>query len=162
MFNNHNHSEFSNAQLGFADSTNKLTKLIQTAYDIGLDGIALTDHEGIQGHIKAWKYYQSMDKDRDFKLALGNEIYLMTEQQYLENQNPKGQYTPYYHFILTALDTTGHRQIRELSNRAWQRATAIKGFMRKPTYYVDIEEINGVNKGHVIGSTACLDSLLGK
>lgn len=162
MFNNHNHSEFSNAQLGFADSTNKLTKLIQTAYDIGLDGIALTDHEGIQGHIKAWKYYQSMDKDRDFKLALGNEIYLMTEQQYLENQNPKGQYTPYYHFILTALDTTGHRQIRELSNRAWQRATAIKGFMRKPTYYVDIEEIIGVNKGHVIGSTACLGSLLDK
>lgn len=161
MFNNHNHSDFSNALLGFPDSINKIPELIQKAYDIGLDGISLTDHEGLQGHIKAWKYYLSMDLQRDFKLALGNEIYLMTEEEYSNNKNTTtDKYTPYYHFVLTALDTEGHKQIRELSTRAWIRSAVIKRLMRRPTFYTDLEDIIKPNQGHVIGSSACLGSKL--
>ena len=40
----HNHSSYSNASLGFPDSINKYDKLIQSAYDLGLNGIAITDH----------------------------------------------------------------------------------------------------------------------
>lgn len=34
--------------------------------------------------------------------------------------------------------------------------------MRRPTYYSDIEEIIGNNKGHLIASSACLGSYLDK
>ena len=160
-FDNHVHTEFSNAGLGFSDSTNKLTDLIQRAYDIGLVGISITDHDCITGHIQALKYFESMKKDRDFKIALGNEIYLMSEQEF--NDNVDGvKFTPYYHFVLTALDTEGHHQLRMLSTRSWGRSRVVNGIMRKPTYYSDIEEIVKKSKGHIIASTACLGGRLGR
>ena len=99
-----------------------------------------------------------MIKERPFTLALGNEIYLLDEQEDIDNRDNNGK-TPYYHFILTALDNIGHKQLRELSDRAWRRA--YKQFIyRRPTYYSDLEEIIKPNQGHVIGSTACLGSKL--
>lgn len=161
-FNNHNHTDFSNALLGFPDVVCKVPQLIQRAYDIGLSGITITEHEGISSHMQALKYYNKMEKDRPFTLALGNEIYLMTDSEDEENRNNDGK-NPYYHFILTALDTEGHKQIRELSTRAWQRGYK-KNIWRRPTYYSDLEDIIMPNQGHVIASTACLggriDSLL--
>lgn len=159
-FNNHNHTEYSNALLGFPDVINRVPNLIQRAYDLGLSGIAITEHEGISSHIQALKYYESMQKDRDFTLALGNEIYLMDEWEDKENRNDEAKH-PYYHFILTALDTEGHKQIRELSTRAWLRAYK-KNIWRRPTYYTDLEEIIQPNQGHVIASTACLGSRIDK
>lgn len=156
----HNHTDYSNALLGFPDSINKMENIIQRAYDIGLNGFAITDHEGISCHVKALKYYNSMQKDRDFKLILGNEIYLLSEQEDINNRE-KIEFTPYYHFILNALDNKGHEQIRELSTRAWIRAYT-SFVMRTPTYYTDIEEVIGDNKGHIIASTACLGSKLDK
>ena len=155
-FNNHNHTEISNALLGFPDVINRVPELIQRAYDLGLSGIAITEHEGISSHIQALKYYESMTKDHDFTLALGNEIYLMNEWEDKENRNDEAKHQ-YYHFILTALDTEGHKQIRELSTRAWLRAYK-KSIWRRPTYYADLEEIVKPNQGHVIASTACLGS----
>lgn len=159
-FNNHNHTEYSNALLGFPDVINRVPDLIQRAYDLGLSGIAITEHEGISSHIQALKYYEAMQKDHDFTLALGNEIYLMEEWEDQENRNDEAKH-PYYHFILTALDTEGHKQIRELSTRAWLRAYK-KNIWRRPTYYNDLEEIIQPNQGHVIASTACLGSRIDK
>ena len=99
-----------------------------------------------------------MTKEHPFTLALGNEIYLLDEQADIDNRD-NGGHTPYYHFILTALDDIGHKQLRQLSDRAWRRA--YKQFIyRRPTYYSDLEEIIKPNQGHVIGSTACLGSRL--
>lgn len=159
-FNNHNHTEYSNSLLGFPDVINRVQDLIQRAYDLGLSGITITEHEGVSSHIQALKYYESMQKDRDFILALGNEIYLMNEWEDEENRNGNSKH-PYYHFILTALDTEGHHQLRQLSTRAWLRA--YKQFIwRRPTYYSDLEEIIKPNQGHVIASTACLGSRIDK
>ena len=47
----HTHTEYSNLRL--LDSTNKLQKLIDKAMDIGLNGIAITDHDCVSGHVKA-------------------------------------------------------------------------------------------------------------
>lgn len=159
-FNNHNHTEDSNALLGFPDVLCKIPELIQTAYDLGLDGVTITEHEGISSHIEALKYYEKMDKDRPFHLALGNEIYLLEDWEDEENRNSEIKH-PYYHFVLTALDTEGHHQLRQLSTRAWLRA--YKQFIwRRPTYYSDLEEIIKPNQGHVIASTACLGSRIDK
>ena len=160
-FNNHNHSEYTNALLGFPDSVCKLPDLIQRAYDLGLYGISISEHEGLSSHIQALKYYEKMEKDRPFVLALSNEIYLMDEQEDLINRENPNTF-PYYHFLLTALDTEGHHQLRLLSTRAWLRAWKQGNVYRRPTYYSDLEEIIKPNQGHVIASTACLGSRLDK
>lgn len=169
MFNNHNHTEHSNALLGFPDvvcklddKKDKIYGIIQKAYDLGLYGLTITEHEGISSHIQALNYYTEMTKDRPFVLGLGNEIYLMEEEEDLANRDPESEANyPYYHFILTALDTEGHKQLRELSTRAWVRAYK-KNIWRRPTYYSDLEEIVQPNQGHIIASTACLGSRLDK
>lgn len=159
-YGNHNHTEDSNALLGFPDVLCKIPELIQTAYDLGLDGITITEHEGISSHIEALRYYDKMDKNRPFHLGLGNEIYLLEDWEDEENRNSDAKH-PYYHFVLTALDTEGHHQLRQLSTRAWLRA--YKQFIwRRPTYYSDLEEIIKPNQGHVIASTACLGSRIDK
>lgn len=162
MFNAHNHTEYSNVLLGFPDVINRVPDLIQRAYDIGLSGIAITEHEGISSHIEALNYYNKMDKERPFTLGLGNEVYLLDEDEDIENRDSESKhYTPYYHFILIALDTEGHHQIRELSTRAWKRAYK-RNIWRKPTYYTDLEEIVKNNQGHVVGCSACLGSKIDK
>lgn len=165
-FNNHSHSSYSNALLGFPDVICSVQDLIQRAYDLGLSGISITEHEGVSSHIQALKYYNSMmkeqkDEGRNFTLGLGNEIYLMEQHEDETNQLTHNTY-PYYHFILLALDTEGHRQLRELSTRAWKRGWKQGKVLRRPTYYSDLEEIIKPNQGHVISSSACLGSRIDK
>ena len=62
---------------------------------------------------------------------------------------------------MLAKDAEGHRQIRELSTRAWMRAFTERRMQRVPTYYSDLFDIIGENPGHIIGSTACLGGTLG-
>ena len=158
-FNIHNHSSYSNALLGFPDVICSVQDLIQRAYDLGLSGISISEHEGVSSHIQALKYYNSMTRDRPFTLALGNEIYLMEQEWDEANREAPNTY-PYYHFVLTALDTEGHKQLRELSTRAWKRAWKQGKIYRRPTYYDDLEEVISKNQGHVIASTACLGSYI--
>ena len=88
----------------------------------------------------------------NLKLILGNEIYLCRNG--LDNTNFVSGIDRYYHFILLAKDEIGHKQIREISTRAWMRSYMARAV---PTYYQDII---GENPGHVIGSTACLGGAL--
>ena len=160
----HNHSEFSNLRL--LDSTNKFEKMIDyVANTLGQQGFALTDHECLSGHLKYLTTAKEMKAKgkipETFKPILGNEIYLVEEQEYttaLENK----ERISFYHFILIALDDIGHAQLRELSTRAWDRMINYRGMQRVPTYMSDIEEIIGSNQGHIVGSTACLGGKLGQ
>lgn len=157
----HNHNDYSNASLGFPDSVNKYDKLIQTAYDLGLHGIAITNHECVSDHILDLKYYKDMQKDRPFKVVLGNEIYLLAESEDIGNREGTAD-TPFYHFLLNALNKEGHKQLRELSDRAWKRAYTYRGLMRRPTYYSDLEDIIRPNQGNVVASSACLGGVIPK
>lgn len=154
----HNHTHFSNLRL--RDCIIREDKLIDYAIELGHSVLAITDHEALSCHIKAQKYYQKIkEKNPDFKLILGNEIYLcrdgLTKDNFISGQDR------YYHFILLAKDEIGHAQLRELSTRAWKRSWISKGKMRRvPTYYSDLFEVVGANPGHLIGSTACLGGCL--
>lgn len=155
----HNHSEFSN--LDCRDSTNRINTLIDRAVELGHSCIAFTEHETICNAIKIEKYYNKIkEKNPDFKVIRGNEIYLVRNDLTKDNYNPKIE--SFYHFILLAKDAEGHKQIRELSTRAWNRSWRIGKITRRPTYYQDIIDIIGKNPGHVIGSTACLGGFLAK
>jgi len=175
--NLHTHTDYSNIRM--LDSINQLPLLFERCRELNMTGVAITDHESLSGHIKAiqhinglrQKYKDKYEKEENedkrkllenelnywnnFKLVLGNEIYLtrnnLTKANYVKGQDK------YYHFILLAKDEEGHKQLRELSSRAWSHS--FRQFIeRVPTYYKDIEEIIGSNPGHVIGSTACLGS----
>ena len=144
-FNCHNHTMYSNLRL--IDSINKPEDLIDKAIELGLSGIAITDHECLSAHVEAEKYMEKIqEKNPDFKLALGNEIYLIDERS-------NGQ--KYYHFILIAKDAIGHRALRELSSRAWLNSYTDRKMERVPTLKSELEEVVKKFPGHLIATTAC-------
>jgi DNA polymerase-3 subunit alpha len=154
----HNHSEYSNLRL--RDSINRTSDMIDYAIELGQEVIAITEHETISNAIKIEKYYNKIKKDHpNFKVILGNEIYLCRDG--LDGQNFNKEEDKYFHFILLAKDAEGHKQIREISTRAWMRSYMTGKMRRVPTYYQDLIDIIGANPGHVIGSTACLGGFLG-
>ena len=110
--------------------------------------------------VKVEKAYKKIkEKNPDFKVIFGNEIYLCRNG--LNSENFVAGQDKYYHFILLAKDAIGHQQIREISTRAWMRSYMARGMRRVPTYYADLIEIIRANPGHVIGCTACLGGALG-
>ena len=141
-FSPHNHTEYSNIRL--LDATNKLENLVKRGIEIGLAGLAITDHESLAGSIKICKL---QEKYPDFKIVIGNEIYLTDTRE--KNQK-------YYHFILIAKDAEGHRQLRELSSLAWVNGYMDRGLMRVPTLKSDLERVVRANPGHLIATTACI------
>ena len=153
----HNHTQYSNLRL--RDCIIKENELIDYAIKLGHRAVAITDHETIANAIKVENYYNRIkEQNANFKVILGNEIYLCRNG--LNNENFNKDKDRYSHFILLAKDSEGHRQIREISSRAWLRSYMARGMRRVPTYYQDLIDIIGANPGHVIGSTACLGGAL--
>ena len=140
-FSPHNHTEMSNIHL--IDSINKLDNLVARGKEIGLAGLAITDHETIANSIRICKL---QDNYPDFKIAIGNEIYLTTTRD-------KGQ--KYFHFILIAKDAIGHRQLRELSSIAWLNSYTDKR-LRIPTLKAELIDTVTANPGHLIATSACI------
>ena len=107
-FEPHSHTHYSNIRL--LDSINKPKDLINRAIELGLCGIAITDHEILSSAPEINIYQSEVQKEHpDFKIAIGNEIYLTDTRD-------NGQ--RYYHFILIAKNKIGYRALRELSSRA--------------------------------------------
>lgn len=93
--------------------------------------------------------------DVDFKLGLGNEIYLVDSMEEVRD-NYTSKVTKFPHFILIAKDKIGHEQIRELSSEAWMNSFHTGQMERVPTTKVSLERVVSENKGHLIASTACV------
>ena len=145
-FEPHSHSEYSNIRL--LDSIIKVPDLIDRAIEIGLSGLAITDHECLSSAPEANFYAQEIIKEHpNFKVALGNEIYLTPNRD-------MGQ--KYYHFILIAKNKTGFRALRELSSRAWMNSYWDRGLERVPTTYDELEEIVNKYPNSLIATTACI------
>lgn len=160
--NLHAHTDFSNTRL--IDSIIKIPNLIDVSHELGMGAIACTDHEFLGGHLKALEHLKKRQDEnpedeswQNFKVILGNEIYLC-RNGLSKDTVQKGERYP--HFILLALDDEGHRQLRELSSRAWERSYMM--FLKRvPTWYSDLEEIVMPNQGHIVANSACIGSQLG-
>ena len=145
-FEPHSHSHYSNLRL--LDSINRPKDLINYAIELGLAGIAITDHETLASHVEVNQYAQEIQKTHpDFKVALGNEIYLCKDRS-------SGQ--KYYHLILIAKNKIGHRALRELSSRAWMNSYWDRGLERVVTTYADLSEIVNKYPNSLIVTSACL------
>lgn len=166
----HNHSQYSNMKI--IDSINRFNLMVDYAWDLGLSGLAMTEHDCLSGTVEAldvwrnklnkeWKnaypetefpgYAEAAEK-LDFKVILGNEIYL-SEEGLNEEQMTQKAPAHFWHLILLAKDKEGFAQIKHLSSRAWGRAW-MRGILRTPTYPSDLFDV--IKGGHVICSTACL------
>ena len=136
------------SNLRLLDCINKPKDLVDRAINLGLKGIAITDHECISSHMELNIYSQELQEQYpDFKIALGNEIYLTKDRE-------TGQ--KYYHFILIAKNKIGHRALRELSSRAWMNSFMDRGMERVVTTYDDLEEIVNKYPNSLIATSACL------
>ena len=148
-FDGHSHSMFSNFRL--IDSINRPKDMILKAYELGMSGIALTDHETVAGHVEWLKCEKELKKagkiPEDFKCACGNEIYLVDDRTNIER---------YWHYILIAKNTDGHRALRELSSTAWYNGFSSRGLMRVPTEKKELEAIVKKYPNTLIATTACL------
>ena len=145
-FGLHNHTMYSNIRL--LDCINRPKDLIDKAIELGLSGIAITDHECLSGHMEVNQYAQKIkEKHPDFKIALGNEIYLVDERI---------SGIKYYHFILIAKDEIGHKALREMSSIAWYNSYVDRGMERVPITKSELSDIMSRYRGHVIASTACM------
>jgi len=137
--------------------------------------MALTDHECLSGHVKLIQAYQKMreptkDSDGnitkeailppDFKIGLGNEIYLVQEEtieELKENYKAKKEETKFYHFILISKDLQGYQQLKELSTLAWENMYT-NYVERVPTFKQNLQRI--VQGGHMVATSACLGGLI--
>lgn len=156
FFSIHNHTSYSNATLGFADSINDVKKSVNYAREIGLTGFVLTEHEGLSSHIKLMQYRDKLESEgaishESFTIGFGNEIYLVEEL---------GMNQKYYHHLLIAKDELGHKILRRLTTQAWKNSYYDRGLQRTPITRNQVRDImleeNG--KGHIVSSTACLGS----
>ena len=145
-FNCHNHTHYSNIRI--LDSIIRPKNLIDRAIELGLSGIAITDHECISSHVQVLKYVEKIrENNPDFTVALGNEIYLVDERTAKQK---------HYHFILIAKDALGHKAIRELSSEAWFKSYKNGKIEWPATTKTDLAQIVKKYKGHIIATTACL------
>jgi len=152
-FEVHSHTMYSNLRL--LDCINKPKKLVDRAIELGLAGIAITDHEALCCHPEVNIYYNDVIKKEhpDFKVALGNEIYLCPNRD--KDQS-------FYHFILIAKNKTGHRALRELSSTAWMNIFETKRMERVITIYDDLDSIVKKYPGSLIATTACIGGEVSK
>ena len=155
FFGLHNHTDYSNTR-GFLDSTNTIKGLFKYTQSLGHGGIAITDHDTIAAHAEAEKVLSGLRKDdpdkwNGYKLIFGNEIYLCSRKQIEEDKDYQ-----FWHFILLSKDLIGHKQMRELSTRAWVDNSLVYVNIRTPTYYDDLFEVVETDRGHLMASTACL------
>ncbi|MGD7046965.1 DNA polymerase III subunit alpha [Rossellomorea marisflavi] len=156
----HNHTA-RGSNLRLLDCTNDVKELIHTAAKIGYKGLAITDHESISAHIEAIKKARDLKKrgdiPQDFKLILGNEIYLIDSLEETRD-NYKSGVTKFPHFLLISKDKKGHEQLRYLSSKAWENSFHT-GFMeRTPTDKETLKEVVKNDPNHLIATTACLGS----
>lgn len=150
-FEVHTHTEKSNIRL--LDSINKMDRLVDYALELGLNGIAITDHECLSESIDICKKIKQVKEiNPDFKIAIGNEIYLTDTREKRQK---------YYHLILIAKDEIGHSQLRKLSSIAWYNSYMYGKMRRVPTLKKELQKVANENPGHLICTTACLGGELG-
>ena len=156
FFGIHNHTQYSNLRL--RDCIVKEKDLIKTSAKLGYKGVAITDHESLSSHVKAYKAYTKMKQEgeipKDYKLAFGNEIYLIDDSKKEDIANNK--YVKYTHFVLVAKNKRGYDGIAKLSSIANANSFMNKGMERVPTFKSDLVETMKEYKGDIIASTACL------
>lgn len=154
----HNHTDASNFRL--RDAVNKPETLLDYAVELGLPGIAITDHATISNHVRATRYMNdNPEKFKDFKLGLGDEFYLL-DRKTVEEARENNEKIQFHHFLAMAKNQHGYEFIKKLTTREWENSFRFRGMERTPTYFDDLNELIKGYEDDVIFSSSCLGSPL--
>lgn len=140
----HVHSQYS-----LLDGKASVSGLIDRALELGMRGIALTDHGNMFG-IKEFynavaKRNAKLDPDKQFKPIIGCEMYCAKEHK--EDRKDKNG-SGYFHLIVLAKNEKGYHNLIKLVSRAWT-----EGFYYKPR--TDRADLEKYSEGLIVCS-ACL------
>ena len=143
----HNHTYYSNIRI--LDALANPEELIDRAVEIGLDGIAITEHGNVCSAPRVNFYEEKIhEKHPHFKVILGAEIYLTDTRD--KNQM-------YYHCVLLAKNALGHKMLRELTSIAWLNSYYDRGMERVPNLRSEVENlIQKYGRGNLIMTQSCL------
>lgn len=158
FFNIHTHTDASNFRL--KDCTSKPEDLLDYALELGLSGLAITDHATISNHVRAHRYIEeNKDKFKDFTLGYGDEFYLVDKEttKWARENNEK---IKFYHFLALAKNQHGYEFLKRLTTREWKNSFYFRGMERTPTYYEDLKELIKGYENDVIFSSSCIGSPL--
>lgn len=160
MIDLHCHTDYSNIRL--LDAITTVESLIQGAADMGKLGVAITEHESISSHMKAIQITRRLKEEekipQNFKLVLGNEIYLVDSLEEVRDNYEGGGKTKFPHFLLLAKDKESHEALRILSSRSWSESFFTGLMERVPTTKEHLIEVVKQFPDKLIASSACLGS----
>lgn len=157
-FNIHTHTSYSNLKL--RDSTNKPEDLLDYTLELGIPGIAITDHSTISSHVRASRYIEeNKEKFKDFKLGFGDEIYLV-DKETVDKGKENNEKIFFHHFLVLAKNKRGYEFLKRLTTREWENSFFYRGMERTPVYFEDLTELIKGYEDDVIFSSACLGSPL--
>lgn len=134
----HNHSDYS-----ILDGAITIDKLISRAIEMGMPGVAITDHGNMFGAVE---FYEKAVKN-GLKPVIGQEFYIAPSSRFEKDSKNKGKDSS-YHLILIAKDNTGYQNIMKLSSIGYT-----EGFYYKPR--IDLEVLEKYSAG-LICSSACI------
>src|SRR5699024_8540911 len=113
IFSIHNHTDASNHRL--RDAINKPETLLDYAVELGLPGIAITDHATISNHVRATRYVEdNSDKFKEFKLGIGKELYLLDRTK-VEASRVNNDKIEFHHFLALIKNQDGYEFIKKLT-----------------------------------------------
>ncbi|MDE5585190.1 MAG: DNA polymerase III subunit alpha [Muribaculaceae bacterium] len=139
----HVHSQYS-----LLDGKASIQELVDRSIELGMRGIALTDHGNMFGIKEMWNYVNKKNSglpdDQKFKLIIGCEMYVAKDR--LTDRRDKSDRG--YHLIVLAKNLKGYKNLIKLVSKSWT-----DGMYFKPR--TDRVELAAHKEGLIICS-ACL------
>ncbi|MDE5997783.1 MAG: DNA polymerase III subunit alpha [Muribaculaceae bacterium] len=139
----HVHSQYS-----LLDGKASIQELVDHSIELGMKGIALTDHGNMFGIKEMWNYVKKknsgLPEDQQFKLIIGCEMYVAKDR--LQDRRDKSDRG--YHLIVLAKNLKGYKNLIKLVSKSWT-----EGMYFKPR--TDRVELEAHKEGLIICS-ACL------
>jgi DNA polymerase III subunit alpha len=125
---------------------------VNRAVELGMQGIAITDHGTLSGH----RELHRIAKAKGIKPILGVEGYMTTN---MADKRTKADRTDpldqnYHHIVLLAKNQTGLENLNKINEIAWT-----EGFFSKPRF--DFETLAKYKEG-IIVTSACLSGWIAK
>ncbi len=137
----HLHTEYSKL-----DGACKIPDLIQRASELGMRGLAITDHgvmHGVYSFLDEVKAHNAQHPESPIKPIAGCEVYTATGSRHEKDASGKA-----HHLVLLAKNHTGYQNLCKLVSLGYS-----EGFYKKPR--VDMELLRQYAEG-LIASSACL------
>ena len=110
----HVHSQYS-----LLDGKASVSELVDRAKELGMRGIALTDHGNMFGVKEMWNYVNKknsgLPEEEKFKLIIGCEMYVAKDR--LTDRRDKSDRG--YHLIVLAKNLTGYKNLIKLVSKSW-------------------------------------------